>query len=60
LLRIDPITAGEHYVGKIVVDGRGWTEDVSWLLSPMIAAVVLTTVALAAGSRLRLAGGVAG
>jgi len=60
LLRIDPITAGEHYVGKIVVDGRGWTEDVSWLLSPMIAAVVLTTVALGAGSRLRLAGGVAG
>jgi ABC-2 type transport system permease protein len=60
LLRIDPITAGEHYVGRIVVDGRGWTEDVSWLLSPMIAAVVLTTVALGAGSRLRLAGGVAG
>src|SRR5262249_40569020 len=23
LLRIDPVTAGEHYVGKIVVDGHG-------------------------------------
>jgi ABC-2 type transport system permease protein len=52
LLRIDPITAGEHYVGKILVDGRGWSEDVSWLLSPAIAAVVLTVAALAAGSRL--------
>ena len=29
LLRLDPITAGEHYVGRIVVDGRGWSEDVS-------------------------------
>jgi ABC-2 type transport system permease protein len=58
LLRIDPITAGEHYVGKIVVDGRAWSEDIAWLLSPAIAAVVLTAAALAAGSRLRLAGGV--
>jgi len=58
LLRIDPITAGEHYVGKIVVDGRGWSEDVSWLLSPAIAAVVLTAAALGTGSRLRLAGGI--
>ena len=58
LLRLDPITAGEHYVGRIVVDGRAWSEDVSWLLSPTIAAVVLTAAALAAGSRLRLAGGV--
>jgi ABC-2 type transport system permease protein len=59
LLRLDPMTAGEHYVGKIVVDGRGWSEEVSWLASPAIAAVVLTTAALAAGSRMRLAGGVA-
>jgi ABC-2 type transport system permease protein len=57
LLRFDPITAGEHYVGRIVVDGRGWSEDVSWLVSPTIAAVALTAAALAAGSRLRLGGG---
>ena len=58
LLRVDPITAGEHYVGKIVVDGHGWSEDVAWLLSPAIAAVVLTAAALAAGSRMRLSGGI--
>jgi ABC-2 type transport system permease protein len=58
LLRVDPITAGEHYVGKIVVDGHGWSEDVAWLLSPAIAAVVLTAAALAAGSRMRLPGGI--
>jgi ABC-2 type transport system permease protein len=58
LLRVDPITAGEHYVGKIVVDGHGWSEDVAWLLSPAIAAVVFTAAALAAGSRMRLSGGI--
>jgi ABC-2 type transport system permease protein len=61
LLRIDPITAGEHYVGKILVNGRGWTEDVSWLISPLVAAVVLTAAALAFGSRfVRLSGGTSG
>jgi ABC-2 type transport system permease protein len=61
LLRIDPITAGEHYVGKILVDGRGWTEDLAWLVSPAVAAVVLPVAALALGSRfIRLKGGAAG
>jgi ABC-2 type transport system permease protein len=61
LLRIDPITAGEHYVGKILVDGRGWTEDLSWLVSPAVAAVVLPAAALALGSRfIRLKGGASG
>ena len=26
-LRANPLTAGEHYVGKIVVDGHAWNED---------------------------------
>jgi ABC-2 type transport system permease protein len=61
LLRIDPITAGEHYAGKILVDGRGWTEDVFWLVSPLVSAVGLTAAALALGSRfVRLSGGIKG
>src|SRR5262249_60437239 len=39
LLRINPLTAGEHYVGKIVTNAHGWHEDLSWLISPAIAAV---------------------
>ena len=39
LLRANPLTAGEHYVGKIVVDGHSWSQDVSWLTSPLLAAV---------------------
>jgi ABC-2 type transport system permease protein len=61
LLRVNPLTAGEHYVGKILVDGHSWSADVSWLLSPLIAAVVFALVALAIGSRaIRLLEGVSG
>jgi ABC-2 type transport system permease protein len=61
LLRINPITAGEHYVGKIVTDGHAWNRDVSWLLSPAIAAVVFAAAALFVGARYtRLKGGVSG
>jgi ABC-2 type transport system permease protein len=58
-LRANPLTAGEHYVGKIVVDGHFWSEDGSWLVSPVIAAVLLAVLALVAGARfMRLSGDV--
>ena len=58
LLRANPLTAGEHYVGKIVVDAHPWREDVSWLLSPAIAAAVFAAIAGIAGARfVRLGGG---
>ena len=59
LLRVNPLTAGEHYVGKILVSGHGWNEDVSWLASPLAAAVVFAAIALLLGTRfMRLRGGV--
>jgi ABC-2 type transport system permease protein len=55
---MNPLTAGEHYVGKIVTDGHPWSQDVSWLLSPLIASVVFAGAALVVGSRFtRLRGG---
>ena len=61
LLRVNPITAGEHYVGKVLVDAHPWREDVSWLLSPFVAAVLLCLAASVVGARcLRLQGGVSG
>jgi ABC-2 type transport system permease protein len=51
LLRANPITAGEHYVGKIVVDAHGWSADLSWLASPLAAAVLFAGLAFAAGTR---------
>ena len=60
LLRINPMTAGEHYVGKILVDGHGWRGDVSWLGSPVVAAVLFAGAVCVLGSRsLRLGGGLA-
>ena len=61
LLRVNPLTAGEHYVGKILVSGHTWSEDVSWLGSPIAAAALFVAVAAAVGGRfVRLRGGVAG
>ncbi|MBA3735709.1 MAG: ABC transporter permease subunit [Actinobacteria bacterium] len=58
LLRANPLTAGEHYVGKIVVDAHSWTQDISWLVSPVVAAIVLAALAAIAGARfIRLEGG---
>jgi ABC-2 type transport system permease protein len=60
LLRANPITAGEHYVGKIVTDGHAWSQDASWLVSPLVAAVVFAAAALLVGARFtRLRGGAA-
>jgi len=50
LLRVNPMTAGEHYVGKIVTNGHGWQQDAAWLTSPLIAALVFSAIALAAGT----------
>lgn len=61
LLRVNPLTAGERYVSKIVVNGHNWSEDISWLLSPVIGAVVFATAAVLVGGRyIRLRGGVSG
>ena len=58
-LRANPLTAGEHYVGKIVVDGHAWSQDASWLVSPIVAAALFTVLAAVAGARwLRLSGDV--
>ena len=58
LLRVNPITAGEHYVDRILVNGDGWGDNLSWLASPIIAAVVLVAaVAFVGARRVRLGRG---
>jgi len=60
LLRLNPITAGEHYVGKVVTSAHPWSEDLSWLVSPFVCAGVFAALALLAGARfVRLGGGAA-
>jgi ABC-2 type transport system permease protein len=57
LLRVNPLTAGEHYIGKIVVDSHSWSSDASWLLSPMLGAAVFAVAAIAAARSISLHGG---
>jgi len=58
LLRINPVTAAEHYTSGIVINAHPWTQDVSWLIAPGVAAVVLTGVVLLGAPRaLTLTGG---
>lgn len=60
LLRVNPLTAGLHYVGKILTNGHAWSEDVSWLLSPLVAALVLVLALPVLGARfMQLRGGMA-
>jgi ABC-2 type transport system permease protein len=57
LLRVNPLTAGEHYVGKILVNGHTWSEDASWLISPLVAAPLFLGLAAIVGARyIRLGG----
>ena len=56
-IRIDPFSASLHYLGKIVVDGHGAGQDASWLISPVVAAVVAVLAALGASRFVTLRGG---
>jgi ABC-2 type transport system permease protein len=51
LLRLNPVTAAEHWIGKVVINGHDFTQDAAWLLSPLVAAVVLSGAALAIAPR---------
>jgi ABC-2 type transport system permease protein len=51
LLRVNPVTAAEHYIGKVVINQHGWTQDAAWLTSPLVAAVALTFVAVGVAPR---------
>lgn len=52
LLHLNPVTAAEQYAGKVVINNHSFTQDASWLVSPVIAAVVLTLLALLVAPRL--------
>ncbi len=60
LLRINPIAAGEHYVGKVVVNAHSWSQDANWLISPVVGAAAFAIAAVMAARWVRLRGGVSG
>lgn len=58
LLRANPVTAAERYVGWLLVQGHGWNEDIGWLLAPLVGAVVgLAAVGFIGGRYITLRAG---
>jgi len=51
LLRVNPLTGGEHYLGQILVSGHTWSQDASWLVSPAVTAVAFGVAAIVVGGR---------
>ena len=51
LLRVNPMTAAEHYMRNIVINQYEWTKELSWLISPIVAGVVLSIVAILVAPR---------
>jgi ABC-2 type transport system permease protein len=56
-IRLDPFSAGLHYLGKLVVDAHPAQQDASWLASPALAALIAVLAALAGSRVLGLRGG---
>jgi ABC-2 type transport system permease protein len=56
LLRIDPMSSGLHYLGRLIVDGRTAGQELSWLIGPAIAATLAVGGALVASRSLSLRG----
>jgi ABC-2 type transport system permease protein len=52
LNHLNPIASGERYLGKVIVDGHPWTNDLGLLVSPLVTAVVAFAVLVLAGERL--------
>jgi ABC-2 type transport system permease protein len=59
LLRVNPIGSALHYVSLVLVNRHGWTQDLSYLVSPVAVAVLAGGVLITLGPRIvRLTGGV--
>jgi ABC-2 type transport system permease protein len=61
LVRVNPVGSALHYIGAVLVNGNGWTRDLSYLASPLLAVVLAGGALVLAGPRIvRLSAGVSG
>jgi ABC-2 type transport system permease protein len=61
LVRVNPVGSALHYIGAVLVNGNGWTRDLSYLTSPLLAVVLAGGALVLAGPRIvRLSAGVSG
>lgn len=61
LVRLNPVGAALHYLTAVLVTGHGWTRDLSYLVSPVLTALLAGGALVLAGPRIvRLLGGGSG
>ena len=59
LLRANPVASALAYISSMLVEGHSWTQDMSYLITPLLAAIIAGGVLVFAGPRLvRLTAGV--
>ena len=59
LRRANPVDSGLAYISSILVNGHGWTQDLSYLITPLLTAIIAGGALILAGPRLvRLTPGV--
>jgi ABC-2 type transport system permease protein len=59
LLRANPVASGLTYMSSLLVEGHDWTQDLSYLITPLLAAIIAGGALILAGPRLvRLTRGV--
>lgn len=56
LLRVDPFTAGLTFLGKVIVNGRSFSQEADWLVGPVVLAILLPAVAIGLAVRRGLVG----
>ena len=59
LLRANPVASGLAYISSLLVEGHGWTQDLSYLITPLLTAIIAGGALVLAGPQLvRLTRGV--
>jgi ABC-2 type transport system permease protein len=56
VVQVNPMTAGSTFLQRIIVKEHAWGDDVHLLIAPVVAALVVSAVALIVAGRLRLQG----
>ena len=50
--KINPVGSGLHYSTAVLVNGHGWTRDLSYLISPLVLAVLASAALLILSERI--------
>jgi ABC-2 type transport system permease protein len=56
IIQVNPMTAGSTFLERIIVKEHAWGDDLHLLIAPIVAALVVSTVAFIVAGRLRLQG----